>query len=161
MINFIKICFPIMLVAVLTFSCKKKISDTLELPEATQRGAYTFGCLVDSSVFVPRMTSEIPVLSVERGGSFLKIIARGGPKGSSIGLNIAELKGIGEYPILADGTSSYQISSNNYFATSGKITITRYDLSNKIVSGLFYFQAKHENSDKTVAVQDGRFDLTF
>ncbi|MDB5191788.1 MAG: hypothetical protein JWQ96_1351 [Segetibacter sp.] len=42
---------------------------------------------------------------------------------------------------------------------SGKVTITKYDINNKIASGTFYFTAKNINNDSLVQITEGRFDV--
>uniref|UniRef100_UPI003899E6B3 DUF6252 family protein n=1 Tax=Tenacibaculum tangerinum TaxID=3038772 RepID=UPI003899E6B3 len=57
-------------------------------------------------------------------------------------------------------STNYQVShtSANY---TGELTITRFDLTNKIVSGTFWFDIKHPTTGATVEIREGRFDTLF
>ena len=51
-------------------------------------------------------------------------------------------------------------SNNRFFNNSGRITITKLDNSNKIISGTFYCTLKRSSCD-TVKITDGRFDFKY
>jgi hypothetical protein len=44
---------------------------------------------------------------------------------------------------------------------SGNLTITKFDLANRIISGKFYFNGKDTASNETVKITNGRFDLHY
>lgn len=58
----------------------------------------------------------------------------------------------------------YWFSSNNISFTNilktGELTITRVDISNSIISGIFWFDAVNEAGD-IVEIREGRFDWNY
>ena len=57
---------------------------------------------------------------------------------------------------VGSGTNSY---TNSQYA--GKLTITKLDFTNHIVSGTFWFDIKNPYTNETVQIRDGRFDTIF
>ena len=60
--------------------------------------------------------------------------------------------------------SVFNSTTNTYdnygsYDNSGKVTITRYDLPNRIVSGTFSGMLKIQNGTQLLEIQNGRFDL--
>jgi hypothetical protein len=103
--------------------------------------------------------------------AYLQIDAReydqNGQNGSFI-INIDSLIGTGMHTIYTNkkqiGFGSYLIPSCGILPDddtqykSGIIQITKYDLPNNIISGIFNFKIKPTNCD-TLFVTDGRFDF--
>lgn len=52
-------------------------------------------------------------------------------------------------------------NSNIYTLTQGTLTITSVDTTNKKFSGTFNFEVKAENSQTTIQVTDGNFNLNY
>jgi hypothetical protein len=46
-------------------------------------------------------------------------------------------------------------------STQGKLTITKYDKINRIISGRFFFTGKDAVTGKIVNITDGRFDIKY
>ncbi|WGH75365.1 DUF6252 family protein [Tenacibaculum tangerinum] len=51
------------------------------------------------------------------------------------------------------------VSTNSQY--TGELTITKFDFTNKIVSGTFWFDIKHPTTGETVEIREGRFDTLF
>ncbi|MEJ7676404.1 MAG: DUF6252 family protein [Segetibacter sp.] len=161
--------------------CKKNKPAIDQLPLATQTGAGTFGCLVDGKVFKPKGSPFAgPILScayqyINDGYSFqLKARQDIGDETLSVGLftdSLAIAQGqtiklfqnsvgkaygqIGKYKIGSSGSLYYTIPTG-----FGEIKITKFDETNRIVSGTFWFDAINSNSEK-VQVREGRFDMHY
>jgi hypothetical protein len=178
------------LLSIITFiillcgSCKKnRPSDPVsQLPPETQKGANTFGCLVDGQVFTPKgnplsgpvikaqyqFVNGIQTFSVsasqKQGDGSIRIVA---VQGDSISLNTGTVE-LTMFQINGNYWGGYgEISSlnpsNNHFTNTvnrGELKITRFDPVNQIVSGTFWFDAKNATG-KIVQVREGRFDLLY
>jgi hypothetical protein len=161
--------------------CKKSVD---ALPDATQTGANTFGLKVNGQFWVPQTFAGInaPTLDAQLSGSTLNdlmITAQNfasEPTETQFNLYIKNITGPGTYQlnettnIYPGASSSYayyvkrKINPLNEWITSaqntGTVTITKWDMSNKIVSGTFEFNAGSlDASAGTVNVTDGRFDV--
>lgn len=170
-------------------SCKK-VTDSLKpkLPDATQEGKGTFGCLLDGEIWLTRVerTLDTPVeatySSSATGGSFL---LRAEQENSSGEINYLYLRinaatalqpgtytlaqGFeGSYNRFANGTTQDRLQSGP--ANQGSITITKVEpktttgiggatVRSTIVSGTFQFTASSATTGKTIDVKDGRFDV--
>jgi hypothetical protein len=86
-------------------------------------------------------------------------------------INKMNVFGTGEYSLISQaGTGNnfhlddigyyHEQSRKTYLAISGKLTVTKLDTVNHIVSGRFYFTAKDSLGSK-VEVTDGRFDAKY
>lgn len=64
-------------------------------------------------------------------------------------------KSVGLFKISDDYSYPYQTDSIH----TGEVIITRYDITNKIYSGTFYFTAQNIHNDSVVHITDGRFDI--
>ena len=165
--------------------CRKELTPLEQLPPATQTGANTFGCVVNGKAFTPkgsslagpilqanyqliyapsptgyilgitgrdRSTDEITSISI----GFDSLAAEEGKKYQLTTISKGNAGGqYGLYPPIG----SYQIFQTNNTAT-GELWIKRFDLSNQIVSGTFWFDAINSNGQK-VEVREGRFDVRY
>lgn len=172
----------IFLTSLLFFSaCKKSVN---ELPEATQSGSNTFGLKLNGKLWVPQKFAGInaPVLKAQLYGANstdLLITAQNfasEPLESQFNLYIKNITGPGIYP-LHQNTDIYLNAAANYAyyvrrkinplnewitnaQDTGIVTITKWDLTNNIVSGTFEFKAASmDNSEEAILVTDGRFDI--
>ncbi|WP_430816574.1 DUF6252 family protein [Carboxylicivirga sp. RSCT41] len=154
-------------------SCKKETQEP-ELPLATQNGDNTFGCLVNGEVWLPKKGMiTTPPLYVSNNSDKDKrwtIIANNSLQ--TVNLTICKdsvLNGSSTFKIESINNCSsarFNDSSNDnkeYFFTdgdnyNGKVTITRFDLDARIISGTFYFDAISDKGN-VVEIRDGRFDL--
>jgi hypothetical protein len=161
--------------------CKKSVD---ELPEVTQSGANTFGLKLNGEFWVPQKFAGInaPILKAQLTGSNvndLLITAQNfasEPLESQFNLYIKNITGPGTfqlnqntdiYPSAAVNYAYYvrrKINPLNEWITTaqytGTVTITKWDLTNNIVSGTFEFRAgSMDNSTEPITVTDGRFDI--
>lgn len=149
------------------------------LPPATQIGANTAGCLVNGEVLVPsgRSLGSGSVLHSQYlyyQETFIFSIGlndRNKNQFVSISTKNVELKeGILYILTTASPNSSSGIyvrglsGSENGFVTNetsiGELKISRIDISNRIVSGTFWFDAMNGNGE-IVEVREGRFDVHY
>jgi hypothetical protein len=161
--------------------CKKSVD---ELPEATQSGANTFGLKLDGKFWVPQTFAGInaPILKAQLYGANandLLITAQNfalEPLESQFSIYIKNITGPGTYQ-LNQNTDIYPSAAANYayyvrrkinplneWITSaqhtGSVTITKWDLTNSIISGTFEFNAgSMDNFAEPITVTDGRFDI--
>ena len=157
--------------------CKKEHEDSL--PAATQVGANTFGCKINGKVYVPKGSSGTgapnPKIQYDIGLNaipYFNIDARKYENASSVGdLFIAfgnvNREGLYSYPTdfnLLFGWEKFENCGITVFDSTinktGSGTITRLDISNRIVSGTFNFKYKTSQCD-TIYITDGRFDMKF
>jgi hypothetical protein len=168
------LCFFILL------SCKKDVS---ELPEASQTGANTFGAKVDGSFWVPQKFGVVPannLLEVQPlpNNSFL-INARNlssSPTETEFEIFLQNITGPGTILLNQNtGIGNYTSGSYAYYVKrkfmplnewitsaqyTGSVTITKYDMVNKILSGSFQFTAgSTDNTANPISVTEGRFDI--
>lgn len=169
----------------LSSSCRKNKSGNPvdQLPPETQTGANTFGCLIDGQVFKPKGgTIGAPVLTAGYqlliGGYHLSVGATdrsNSTKSTTVIIGADSVKlNIGTYSL-----SKYRVkgflgggvvySEDNqlpkrYYTNNiqvGQVVIKKMDEINQIISGTFWFDAIDTNSNKTVQIRDGRFDLQY
>ncbi len=171
-------------------SCKK-VSDAIKpkLPEATQEGKGTLGCLMDGDLWLTRVenTLDTPVeatYSATASGSSFSVRAEQQKNSNAfnylylrVNSPAAELRPgtyalaqgfSAEYEIFANGTTQDRLLTGA--ANQGTITFTKVEpkvttgiggitVRSTIVSGTFQFTATSATTGKTIAVQDGRFDV--
>lgn len=138
------------------------------LPAETQTGANTFGCKVNGNIYTARGSGNCYNYLVQyyKSDSTLAINTNNGcSNGLSIFLkSVYEIK---DYTIFIPTFNSFYYSNsdpvcNRFDRTnslqSGTITITRFDLPNKIVSGRFNGVLK-QTGCPDVNITEGRFDF--
>jgi len=100
---------------------------------------------------------------------FFAVTGEDPDQSSKISLAISSLKSTGIFD-LSSRNLNFGVLFNYgeviYYYTSvksiGKVTITKLDLANKIISGTFDFTAEDENNPaNTIKVTDGRFDVKY
>lgn len=165
--------------ALLGAGCKKESITADDLPPITQTGANTFGCLINGKAFITDAyagTSSALAVEFDKGELRLQIhasnkkltplpvitIAAEGIEISSgityklytqSTLNAASAS----YFTLRQGNSKqYDISASS----PGILKITKFDATQKIISGTFAFDAVTEDGKKA-AITEGRFDLKY
>ena len=167
--------------ALLLCSCKKAVD---ALPEASQTGANTFGLKLNGQYWVPQSFAGIntSILDAQLAGSNTNDIIikaqnfASEPIETQFTLYIKNITGPGNYQLNqttdiypnASGSYAYyvkrRITPLNEWITSsqftGTVTITKWDLPNKIVSGTFEFNGQSiDNSTDPITVTEGRFDV--
>jgi len=168
-------------------SCKKDKSKNPidQLPPETQTGANTFGCLVDGKVFKPAGSGlSGPNLAgtyqyIGNTDPYGYVFAVSGTNkkdpdnitGVAFVFDSVEMK-VGVYPLVqrknGQGMGQYRIDQRNgqfsqYYTNNivtGVLNLKKFDLTNQIASGTFWFNAINDKGD-TVKVTDGRFDIRF
>ena len=154
----------------------------LELPPATTSGNNTFGCKINGEVYLPKGTWALkglgsPAYFSDEGGfgfdvrnfsdfEYTTYMTLHTPTGI-FGVGIYEDFAFSdiqrfEFVIdtIVDGNETSYIKPYETDTTMyRKIEITRFDLSNGIISGLFEFTMVHSETDNRLSITEGRFDL--
>ncbi len=168
------------LLAGIQAGCKKNNTpqdELSKLPAATQTGANTFGCLVNGKAFIAQTDCKFlcdPAFKVNydgaNGGSISLIAvyqnsASGIDQGIVIGFDSTNYKMQFLYSPTTALNIGFTFINNNLFTrswdamviTTGKIVLTRYDLTNGIISGTFEFSLSKSGTE-TMIFTNGRFD---
>ena len=169
-----------LILTLFTFNqCKKNKNEEAQLPPETQTGAMTFGCKIDGKVFVPRdgrgkvgLYCEYAYLGTGVGGGwFLNIPAADFVPVSIPNVSITtdsllvvegvtyrfkNLKG-NPKAFYSDDTGLYRKMDND----SGSLHISKFDQTNRILSGTFSFVGTNASSGVKVTITDGRFDVRY
>ena len=170
----LKLSIIILLFSLIGAGCEKE-NEELQLPPITQSGAGTLGCLVNGEIFVAKNWMFGPAIGASNNQwEDRRWVINGVGDNHTVVLEIcrdlvikgeAILKGpfeescsnsmiyFSSYPSL---TASFQTSDKNV----GKVFISRFDTTNRIISGTFYFDAVNSSGEK-VEIRDGRFDVKF
>lgn len=161
------------MLSVLPASAKKKTEEP-QLPPITTTGAMTFGCKINGKVFVPRDGRGKPGLYCQYvnlgtdsgGGWYLNIPATDWRPNPPKGVNIET-----DSLLVEQGTSYIfkKLKGNPHafydngevFDASGELTILKFDQTNRILSGTFFFTGTNASTGQTVEVTDGRFDIRY
>ena len=167
----IKLLLLLASLSCLSLHCKKEEKDYFSiLPPATQSGKETAGCIVNGQVWVGSMNwlDWLPngrfLLQLEKKVSF-------SPTTYVCVTLYDTVKTTGVYEI--SGNTLY--TSLAYFSWSGgggvsyttdkqrkgALIVTRLDTQQRIISGLFYFDAIEPTTGDVVHVTDGRFDMHY
>lgn len=141
------------------------------LPDATQTGAGTFGCLVNGEVFTED-DDAFNTVYAEAGGNFFFITGAFNPDGPVRQIRLeANQNTIEEgmtYPLGVAAPGGY-FAEVLFFDSetppttgmdAGTMTITRLDPANNIVSGTFSFDIL-DNQGELVEIREGRFDQIY
>lgn len=152
-----------------------------KLPAATTSGANTVGCLVNGKVFLlhaeginPEVNCFYQYIDGEFFFNMTFVDYRGvTPKAVSIKTGRTSLQVNQTYLLnknttddgdFTGGGGNYDIgASNRYFTNTiktGELKITRIDLQNSIVSGIFWFDAINADGE-IVEIREGRFDWNY
>jgi hypothetical protein len=166
-------------------ACKKEKAPLDTLPEASQTGANTMGCLVDGQAFSPgttgfNRTAVHATRFTRRSRMLLSFSQEDGNRNRSIIFSIPYLRRPGRYALdqAADPTFTTSTPAYAYFSfynpeptgyyltnpkTTGQVLITRFDSVAHIVSGTFEFAAQKTSGEgpETVQITDGRFDVHY
>jgi hypothetical protein len=166
----------LVLMSVTSSTCKKDSKDLIpkidELPQETQVGKNTFGCLVDGEIWI----STRNYTNIYNNDQFwvynyplfrgISIVAKKSDKNpqESFTLFSKNIYGAGRYK-LGKYFDPYVTSYNNQqtFIISDTVNsllnITKYDTINRIISGEFNFKFLKDN--KTINVTNGVFDIKY
>jgi len=171
--------------ALLAGSGCKKVEDiiTPKLPEATQEGKNTFGCLVDGALWLPfvehTLDSKLEAEYSATGGGIFHLRAEQEHEGKPyqyIHLSVLNPAGVplkpGTYSAATGFVGRLEASSDYVSSAAGPATLTitkvephtdkmptggesRYT----IVSGTFTFEASPATAGGKVTLTEGRFDV--
>ena len=166
-------------------SCLKIKTDKTEFPAETQKGLNTFGCYIDDVAFLPSTTlyGNVSPINVHYATDSSNLYSPGFLSiqgidarytldiAGSLGIQKIQVFGVGEYPLThtfncikpytCDAGGYYNSKENKtYFIENGKLTITRFDTINKIISGRFYFTVKDTLGNRKT-VKNGVFDTHY
>lgn len=163
---------PLLVVIFFLTSCKKTIS---ELPGTTANGSNTFGASVNGKLWKPQGFGFMPTADILEAryepGNSVVINARNfasSPTESEFEIRLSNVTGSGVYNLNGDsGNYAYyverKITPTGEWKTNsqstGKVTITLNDVTNKIIAGTFEFQAASLYGAAPVSVTSGRFDV--
>lgn len=166
--------------------CKKDPID--QLPDATQSGKNTAGFLANGKLFTPHVgdgfnlsTSAVSGFRERtRQGIALNVFFadRRSGRQAGLGMHLVNLRQSGVYVldqqqtvILGGQSPSYMGYQNDLIdyeavfhsgpGAAATVTITRLDTVRHIVSGLFEATLREDGGTRTVAITDGRFDVTY
>ena len=146
------------------------------LPEATQTGAGTFGCLVNGEPFVDNSGDFNCFYQLVDGEYYFSISGRKEgfiPRGIRLSTTSLELANGETYQLVnnEEGQAHAAVifyttgNSNNTNTTNqnfnGSITITNLDFSDNIVSGYFEFNIQDTLTSEIYSIKNGRFDAQF
>lgn len=167
--------FTLLLASIAFAACKKKTESTTDpngLPKASQTGAMIFACKIDGANWI----SNKKTFSIG-GGTDNEIIAVHGSNdsGTSGYFEVLEIQvnnartGVaytldGTTANFATYTTGKKCSSSQgttrIKSTSGTVTFTRIDRTNRIISGTFSTQFSTDNCGD-IKITEGRFDVRY
>jgi hypothetical protein len=165
------------LVLVLLTQCHKRDPDPIDqLPPATQTGAGTFGCLVNSQPWTPLGNNGYSNYSVSYDPTYRKgtlnvgcyrYIGKGANDVQILGFASDSIQHPGTYPltipkrqegVFKDLTkTTCQFPGGDPYYRRGTLTITRLDKQAGVIAGTFAFTLWQPGCD-SVRVTQGRFD---
>jgi hypothetical protein len=160
-------------------NCKKDNASEAQLPPETTTGAMTFGCKINGKVFVPRNGRG-------KGGLEPEYVNLGSGPGGGWFLNIpaTDWKSV-EIPVVRITADSLLVTEgltylfknqkqypkaeyetgNNFYqkldTDRGELKITKFNQSQRILSGIFFFDATNTSTGEKVSITEGRFDIRY
>ena len=168
--NLLKITALALFIA-LPLSCVEP-EEPIELPPETQKGANTFGCLVNGELFVAQPSglsfNSRTYVYADYG------VVLDGPSLTIFGSNKKGLINIILHDpetnmLLIPRRLTYRNNNDRFYVfrpNTGEVFLTKFDLENRIVSGTFEFEIPLLKDDETVEditvkITEGRFDIKF
>ncbi len=147
------------------------------LPAATQRGARTFGCLVNGEPFVVNGLTRTYYQDINLVEKSFVITARFEDRipralGLSSGIISNQLQ-VGNYIIELNSNGNFEadlnflrdfpidVSSTTDEIYTGVFRITKLDEINQIISGTFEFEVLRPDTNEVYRITDGRFDTVY
>lgn len=161
-----------------SFQCRKQKPQE-QLPTETQTGAGTLGVKADGTVYksyypYPNAFATYTYENFPVPGQQGYFFSLGGSSGTRWGIGIlTDSLRIFEsqtYPLINNlftigkASASFDISGKIYYSEpylQGELAITKLDPVNKVVSGIFWFDALDTLSNAAVKIREGRFDLHY
>lgn len=147
------------------------------LPPATQTGEQTFGCLIDGRPFFPdKFGGGRPTAfyQISEGGytSVIRASRRNDEPLKSISIGALDIESFSEttYQLKSEVSGNLYglylldggivLDSQTTDLSPGRLTITRFDDQEHIISGTFEFTVQGNNGE-LIKITDGRFDLNY
>ena len=160
----------VLLFCILFLSCEKD-PIPINLPPNTTSGENTFGCYINGEIYIPEHRTvtlqygpielDFPSYPDYVFGVFTNRVVHKTDKIEDADLSfvVKNINEEGTYRILFGNViyNSKKFSVDSL--CSGELVITRFDSTEKIISGTFNFVAKNEFDNEVVNVTNGRFDL--
>lgn len=166
-----------------SLKCKKThatppVSNTEQLPLATQEGKNTCGFLLNGKVWVPKGSSGSSsnmswYYDAGLNGGTFNLVGRrfaGDETSSTFAIGMNSFNKAGFYEINIDSTKVSQFSYINNFCSyrwrdtvidhNSFVNITKFDTQNQIIAGTFEFTLYKSGCD-TVRITQGRFDVKY
>jgi len=176
-----KYLFLLLTCCTLSFtSCKNDDDNTPpidQLPEATQEGLGTFGCLINGQAFVETGTFFNTFYQQVGGEFFFGITAEfddENPRAIAMGTNMKEIQegdvlifNIDEpgnaysRVVYIPSEGNFQSAFSDGEQNTGTLTITKLDFENGIVSGTFKMNIIDPFTGEEGTITEGRFDTLF
>ena len=184
--NFFKLALIVMFITANASSCIEE-QDPNSLPKATQTGNGTFGCYVNGELFIParptwdspskiihynRTTKVLTISCIGKNSDMRSITftVKNPEKNKKVVLDSIIYDTAQSYLLpdttFSDGTIRYYRARVRYKGKNiGEIVLKRFDLDNKIVSGVFsckeipLFIGNELVKDSVCNITEGRFDL--
>lgn len=182
-----KYSFILLLFTIFIFSaslkCKKTpatppISNTEQLPDATQEGKNTCGFLINGKVWIPKGSSGLNSNmswyydAGLNGGSFnlvgRRYVTNENFTGFSISMNGFNKSGF--YELNKDSSKAGRFANPDIYCSywwsdtiknhNSFVTISKFDIQNRIIAGTFEFTLYKPGCD-TVRITQGRFDIKY
>jgi len=149
-----------------------------ELPPYTERGANTFGCLIDGQVFVPKKNALSNYITLQCTYQYINdtmyfslgagnFITKKGVSIHTSNVTLTETSyaiGSAFSNNIYGLYSNFNTSNNIYYtnnAPSGGFNIKHFDTIHQTVSGTFWFDAIDTATNNIVHITDGRFDVSY
>ena len=145
--------------------------DDEELPPITMEGKNTFGCRVNGKLWLPegRLGQSATYAELQLPGDTVGVNLYASAEKSGIAISIYDLPNL-------QINKPYDLSTGKYYASyldwsggsscqydsilSGNVTLSKFDRTNNIISGIFEFTAYSRECDIKVTVTEGRFDIS-
>ncbi len=157
--------------------CNKDKIDSKGLPPATQEGKNTLGFLLNGQIWKPQGTRVAANLSIDYDPNFnngiFSIVAYNflTPVSEQFIIGVRDSLNFMNAPfeVSLNNTSLYSISYNtpcDYFnqlnevQSSGRLTVSKLDRANRIISGTFTATLSRAGCI-TLQITEGRFDMKF
>jgi len=176
-----------LLVALVSFHCRKPERELKKLPELTQTGAGTLGCLVNGDAFLPGngpYSGNAPLSCVyefTNGGYYLKLSASDSTlkylegihiytntlllhEGETVPLEGFGKAGVGAAEYFTMGTDSKYHEYTTTPDVTGELHIMKLDEAAQLISGTFWFDAVFADGiykSEKIHVREGRFDMHY
>ena len=145
----------------------------------------TFSFMINGKLWLPRgITSQVqnpnpnPQIAYSRANESLIMLAHIYLDKLETGNEIKEMfqifthdvKGVGEYTFPSPSRSwfvyynvldfrEHTSSDTDYYISTGKVIVTKLDITNKIVAGTFTFNIEEKSTGKKITITDGRFNM--